>query len=231
MELITDTQIPMSLEQVRARVKARTSMGVDMSRCKPFHHEGLGGTLFYGTLPTYAMSRYENIEQFYPLDHPDAALRGQRASTPDLDQRNREKTLLGAGVYTSDGQRLDEAMLEWLLNDPASGPANRRLSLLVLHASFENQSPSQADLITGFSLWDAAFHDLLVKTGWVKHWVEYVTSSDDSTPEAKDAALKLTKLEAAAEEWSKKLQAQQIAEELTAELLREARAEPGAKEG
>jgi hypothetical protein len=206
----------LSLEEIRAKVQARQQQGVDLSKLEKFEHAGLGGTVYYGPLSSYAMSRYENVEQYYPLDHQDVNLRGKRASTDELDQSNRERLLLRYGVWTADGKQLGDADVEWLLSDQASGPDNRRLALAVMRVTFASGEPrsEETGLITGFSRWEAAFHDLLVKSGWVGYWVEYVTSSDLSTPEAKEAALRLQKLEAAAPEWSKRMQAEEIVKSL-----------------
>lgn len=67
-----------------------------------------------------------------------------------------------------------------------------------------------AATIAAFSRWDAAFPNLLVKSGWMKYWVESITSSDTNTPEVKEAARRLLQLEAAPPEWAKRLQSQRL---------------------
>jgi hypothetical protein len=194
-----------------------------LSTLKTFEHEGLGGTVYYGTIPSFAMHRYENIEQYYPLDHPDPKLRGMKSSTSELDELNRERLLLRYGVRAGDGKMLDDATVEWLLKDEVSGPDNRRLTLAILTATWgtkdESATPEsrELNLVTAHSRWEAAFHDLLVKSGFVAYWVEYVTSNDLSTPEAREAVHKLAKLEAAAPEWARQLQAEKITQALMKE--------------
>lgn len=216
-----ETPKVLSLEDVRARVQSRRAQGVDISKMKTFEHSGLGGTVLYGALPSFALARYENIAQFYPLDHANPQLRGLKCSTAELDELNREKCLLRYGVRLNDGRPLDEETIEWLISDQHSGSDNRELALAVLRETYNetnanNTDADAIDKIAGFTRWDAAFHDLLVKSGWVAHWVEYVTSSDTSTPEAKEAAHKLAKVEEAAPEWAKTMQAGELIKALNA---------------
>lgn len=217
---MSDTKV-LSLEEIRARIKARKDAGaLNVSSLPTFHHEGLGGDVYYAPIPSHAMQRWDNIEQYYPLDHPARELRGTRASNDELDARNREKILLQYGVYTENGTRLDEAIIDALFDDPLCGPDNRALALLIRDKSYGDKAtagqngeaqPSENEKVTfAFTQWEAAFHDLLVKTGWVKHWVEYVTGHDESTPSMKEAAEKLQKLEEAAPEWAKRLQSQKL---------------------
>lgn len=215
----------LSLQQVRERVHARQKAAqVDVSKMPQFEHEGLGGKVRYYALSSGDAHRLNNPEQFFPLDHPEPALRGRKASTPAMDDRTREKTLLMGGVWTEDGKRLPEDVVEALMDDPFSGPDNLLLTREILDLTNKRQKDEEAGgaanapgLVFAFSRWESAFHDLLVKTGWVAHWVEYVTARDDSTPEAREAARKLAKLEAAAPEWAKHLQSHEITEALAAE--------------
>ena len=208
---MSDENKVLSLEEVRARVQARKKEGIDLSTLTEFHHDGLGGSVFYGVLPSSALHRLRNVTQYYPLDHPDPNLRGRIASTPELDARVYDKTLLMWGVWTQDGKRIDEDTVELLLDDPASGPSNRALcDLIERKCMFESASGSSLTFVSAFTQWEAAFHDLLVKTGWVRHWVEYVTNNDESSSEMKEAAAKLQKLEEAAPEWAKQLQSEKL---------------------
>jgi hypothetical protein len=201
----------LSLEELRARVQTRKKDGVDLSALTEFYHEGLGGKVLYGVLPSAAMHRLRDVTQYYPFDYPDPTLRGQKSSTLELDQRNYDKILLRWGVWTQDGKRIDDETAEALLDDALSGPSNKALcDLIERKCLFEGASGASLTYITAFTQWEAAFHDLLVKTGWVKHWVEYVTSSDESSAEMKEAAAKLTKLEEAAPEWARQLESEKL---------------------
>jgi len=209
----------LSLEEVRARVKSRKE-GVDVSKLPTFHHKALGGTVYYGSLPSGEMQNFNNVEQYYPTDHPVPALRGTKASTDALDERNRQKILLQFGAYLEGGTRLDAETVEDLLDDPLSGNDNLILSQLIRDTSFdtnESQPAPRSEIpgtVVGFTQYEAAFQDLLIKTGWLTHWVEYVTGDDTSTPEMKEAAIKLQKLQQAAPEWAKRLQSQKLVDAL-----------------
>jgi hypothetical protein len=182
-----------TLEEIKAKIKSRQVS--DLSQL-PTHHHALLGMVYIAPLSTTAYAELEATEAPLPAWANPEAGTSWPPQGEKLRSSKRMQILLGNGVLTADGKKLDDEVVAELMKGDCGAETKRLTMVIQKHNPPSYQLVGEFAQMYGHSRFLQVFMEVTREAGLWGKLIEYLTAADDN-PKAQEGAQALKKVEEA----------------------------------